>query len=393
MHQDDAASATGADLEADRYPEPRDLWKEHAPGPALDTAAALPACLAEIVEPVAEARGHDVGALALSVACALSACLRQRSRIAAHPTLTTWQEGSAVWGALIGESGNGKSPSMQFAVAPLSAIEGANLADYMRAKEAAGEGETPPAAERLLMSNSTIEALGVQYANTAHRLLNYRDEGTAFINGMGRYNGKSDAERGDWCSAWNCAPHSVDRISRESLRHDDWGVSLLMGLTPSQMKEAADEARQDGLPARMLQCVVRPSRGRSNPRARRRLPRGLWRAGAGRVRARHCHRCTDPSRGRRVRYGAGAFRRSGRRIRRQQSPDGRMAAQGGRQYAARGAGIHRCRRRAWPHRPSSIDRPFAHRRRSDGRACCALRQLVRLPCACILGTQHRFPGR
>ena len=58
--------------------------------------------------------------------------------LSAHPTFTTWQEGSALWGALIGESGTAKTPSMQFAVAPLNEIEGANVADYMRAKEAAG---------------------------------------------------------------------------------------------------------------------------------------------------------------------------------------------------------------------------------------------------------------
>jgi hypothetical protein len=264
-HQENAERSADDDLRGNPYPEPRDLWKEPAPGPLLDTAAALPACLAEIVEPVAEARGHDVGALALSVVCALSACLRQASRISAHPTFTTWQEGSAVWGDLIGESGTGKTPSMQFAAAPLNEIQAAHMADYLRAKEKAGKDDAiaPPA--RLIAADSTIEALGVHYAGTVHRMLNLRDEGTGFINGMGRYSGKGDAERGDWCSAWNCQPHTIDRLTRKSLHFADWGVSLLLGLTPSQMKEAAEEARQDGLLARMLPCVVRPVTGRERP--------------------------------------------------------------------------------------------------------------------------------
>ena len=221
--------------------------------------------------------------------------------------------------------------------------------------------EKPPPAARLLVANATIEALGVHYANTAHRLLNLRDEGTGFINGMGRYNGKSDAERGDWCSAWNCDPHSIDRLSRESLRYDDWGISLLMGLTPSQMKEAAEEARQDGLLARMLQCVVRPVTGKERPSNAEAL--------AARTMARWRGPCMGwassprrrPRRGRSVRHGAGAVCRSGRRVRRQQQANGRMAAQGGREYAARRAGVRRGDRGPGPDRAGIRRRRCAHR--------------------------------
>lgn len=237
-------------------PEPRDLWKEPARGPMLDTAHALPPELAQIAEPIAQARGHDVGAIALAIVCALSACLRRRSRIAAHPGATTWTEGAPLWGALIGESGTGKSPSMQFAVDPLHALQ--------REAIASAGPEIKPA--RLVASDATVEALGALYADAGdRRLLAFRDEGAAFLNSMGQYNGRADAERGNWCSAWNCGPHAIDRITRGSLHFDDWGVALLMGITPSQMKNAAEEARQDGLLARMLQVVVRPVTGRDSP--------------------------------------------------------------------------------------------------------------------------------
>lgn len=257
-----ASNATAADPVD--YPEPRDLWQEATPGPLLDVARALPPALAGIVEPVAESRGHDVGALALSIVCALSACLRQRSRISAHPMLRTWTEGSALWGALIGESGTGKSPSMQFALSPLTAIEKANFAEAQEAGDADG---APAAAARVVVRDVTVEALGKLYVGTERRLLNHRDEGTGFVNGMGRYSGRPDAERGDWCSAWNCQPHSLDRKTSGSQWHEDWGVALLIGLTPSQMKEAAEEARQDGLIARMLPVIVRPPSGNPRPSA------------------------------------------------------------------------------------------------------------------------------
>jgi hypothetical protein len=93
-------------------------------------------------------------------------------------------------GRTVGESGRGKSPSMEFAIAPLSAIEQRAYAAYARDKEdaaqaivaAMADGAVPkPSGEkiapppRLLLANSTIEALGVQYARTEHRVLLHRD--------------------------------------------------------------------------------------------------------------------------------------------------------------------------------------------------------------------------
>jgi hypothetical protein len=255
--RDRAAAAPPKNAEPEPVTEPRDLWKEPARGPVLDTSAALPPSLAGIVDAVARARGHDPGAIALAIVCALSACLRRRSRISAYPDSASWREGSALWGANIGESGSGKSPSMQFAVAPLFEIQ-------REAVAAVAGSELKPA--RLVAADTTVEALGALFAECGdRRMLAFRDEGTSFLNGMGQYNGRADAERGNWCSAWNCAPHSIDRLTRGSLHFDDWGVALVMGLTPSQMKEAAAEARQDGLLARMLQCVVRPATGREAP--------------------------------------------------------------------------------------------------------------------------------
>lgn len=257
LREDRGDTRATAAVTPDSPPEPRDLWREPTRGPELDTARALPAALSEIADVIAYARGHDVGAIALSQVIALSACLRRRSRIAAHPASRTWTEGSALWGALLGESGTGKSPSMLFAVAPLNSIQ---------RETAAGVATTDTKAARLVASDCTVEALGVAYANAGdRRMLAFRDEGASFLDAMGQYNGRADAERGNWCSAWNCNPHAIDRVTRESLHFDDWGVALLMGLTPSQMKRAAEEARQDGLLARMLQCVAKPATGREAP--------------------------------------------------------------------------------------------------------------------------------
>ena len=238
-------------------PEPRDLWRDPPRGPIIDTARVLPENLAAIVDPVAQARGHDPGALALAIVCALSACLRRSSRVSAYPDSGYWREGSALWGALIGESGTGKTPSMVFAVAPLHRIERECV------QAVAGTDREPP---RLVAADATVEALALLFSKCGdRRMLAHRDEGVNFLNAMGQYNGRADAERGAWCAAWNCAPHAIDRISRGSLHFDDWGLSLVMGVTPSQMKEAAAEARKDGLLARMLQVVVRPATGREAP--------------------------------------------------------------------------------------------------------------------------------
>jgi hypothetical protein len=204
---------------------------------------------------------------------ALSACVAQASRISPHDG-GTWREGSALWVGLIGESGRGKTPSMTFAAAPLDELEreaGARL------KAAGGDGEGLAEPERLIARDTTLEALTTAHARTAHRLLVVKDEGTAWLNGMGQYSGKAEAERGAWCSAWNCAPFNVDRITRKSMRFDDWGASLLIGITPRQIKEAAEDARSDGLLARVLPVLVRsplpahPSPNEGDAEARLRL--------------------------------------------------------------------------------------------------------------------------
>ena len=80
---------------------------------------------------------------------------------------------------------------MQFAAAPLNEIQAANVADFLRAKETAGKDEAGSASARGSIAADSYDR-SIRRAlqrEPIHRMLNLRDEGTGFINGMGRYNG------------------------------------------------------------------------------------------------------------------------------------------------------------------------------------------------------------
>jgi hypothetical protein len=235
-------------------PEPEDIFQMPRP-PILDLEAALPPVLRDFARDHAHAAGHDPGAYAYAAVCAASSVLHHTVRVQILPR---WIEPALLWVGLTGSSGSGKSPAMNHAVAPVLRLQNdaagryaADLAAWEAAKDA--DPAQRPKLDHYYFANATIEAVIDRMADCDHQALRHADEGTAWLNAMGRYaqNG-GDSERGDWLAAWNGAPYTVARIKRGDRYLPSWSIAVLYGITPEKMKGLYAEAASDGLLARTL---------------------------------------------------------------------------------------------------------------------------------------------
>jgi hypothetical protein len=171
---------------------------------------ALPPGIREFVEEGAEAIGCDSALLApacLTVAAAAIGCsCRVRLK-------TTWSEPSTLWTAAISESGTLKSPALKLAMRPILSLDRAahrkfkaELAHYdeelvayktamklRQREEDMGPLPTEPEQPkpcRVVVSDTTIEALCDVLHGSPHGLLLFSDELGGWVSSMTRY-GKS----------------------------------------------------------------------------------------------------------------------------------------------------------------------------------------------------------
>lgn len=200
----------------------------------------------------------------------------------ARPT-SAWTQPCTTWTAIVGFSGSGKTPGLDTVKRALAMIERTQknkIADKQNAhdakieaakaarsiwkkqiEEAAAGGKATPQlppeaiipapfiAERLYVSDSTIERLSVLLGARPRGLLLISDELAGLFMNMSRYSNGSD--RAFWLEAWNGGTFTVERMGREPLTVDHLLIGLVGGLQPDKLKRAF-EGDHDGFYGRML---------------------------------------------------------------------------------------------------------------------------------------------
>lgn len=111
-----------------------------------------------------------------------------------------------------------------------------------------------PILKRLIVNDTTIEALGEILAANQNGVMVFRDELIALFKQLDKQ-GQEDA-RGFYLTAWNGKEsHTSDRISRGSLRIEACCLSLMGGTQPSviaeYIRDAVKNSGGDGLAARL----------------------------------------------------------------------------------------------------------------------------------------------
>lgn len=196
-----------------------------------------------------------------------------------------WAEPPILWVMTVGLPSAGKSPAIDAAVAPLRRAEAplraaaeAELAAWHEraevaklaeatwrdaARAALKTGDEPPSRSddcdpgprphvpRLVVSDATIERLGVILAAQPRGALQLRDELAGWLSGMQRYAG-GGSDRPFWLEAYGGRAYLVERMGREPLAVERLSLGVLGGIQPDRLKSLLLKADDDGLLARFL---------------------------------------------------------------------------------------------------------------------------------------------
>jgi hypothetical protein len=245
------------------------------PPPADFPTEALPEVLAEFVKQTAHAVGCPTPFVALPVLAAVLGSIGNTRRVRLKKD---WEEPAVGWFALLGESGDLKSPAQRAALRFLKRDE-ARLArenrdaareyewerdKYRKERADAVKDGRPmppeprcPRKVRALIDDVTIEKVVVMLGDNPRGLLLARDELNGWVGSMTRYNGK-DEGGGDlarWLSIHDADPVIYDRKTgdQQTVLVPAAAVSVVGGIQPGVWRRVMTALHYDsGLVARLL---------------------------------------------------------------------------------------------------------------------------------------------
>ncbi len=250
----------------------------------------LPLCLfgpfwSKWIAGKAEGCGAPVDYVAGSVLTASSVLIGNSTRIMPWEG---WSEPAFLWMALVGNPSSGKSPAMDPVVSLLRKIESEKRAEtdeqagqyeadvlaanHMRrqwekdVEEAVKSGypapkmpdgarePDKPQAPRLMVADTTPEALARLLVNQPKGLLVQRDELAAWIGNFNRYAGGQGGDRAFWLEAFGARSFTIDRARNggESVTIPYMGASIIGGIQPDRLCSLLMSGDDDGLTARFL---------------------------------------------------------------------------------------------------------------------------------------------
>ncbi len=231
---------------------------------------ALPSPVREFVLEVGRALFCDAGSLATFSLVTLSAAVGTTRRVQLK---TTWRPFPILWAAVVANSGDLKTPSLEHATAPIrdraarlrrehdvATEEYKRLkAEYDAAKKA-GQALEPPvepgAPPKLLAADATVEALGAALADNPRGIAIVLDELAALLGGMDKYK-RGNSDEAFYLSAYGGLPHTIDRKTGEpkSIFVPRCALSIVGGIQPGKAQRALDaERRSSGFVQRLLFC-------------------------------------------------------------------------------------------------------------------------------------------
>ena len=237
--------------------------------------ATRPAVLRAFVEQASKAMACDPCFLILPMlavcgaAIGITACLRLKRK---------WKEFPIIWSLTLAKSGTMKTPSFLLATEHLQKIQSKRYADFVpqheawtserdrieQAKKRAGKDSSTqretlsqePVLERLLVSDTTLEAIAHVLKDAPRGVLLAVDEANAWLSGFERYSASSTLPH--WLSLYNAQTLTVDRKGTGLLSIPRAAVCLTGGIQPQVFRRAMTrELKEAGLASRVL-CAMPP---------------------------------------------------------------------------------------------------------------------------------------
>lgn len=168
---------------------------------------------------------------------------------------------------IVGNPNAVKSPTIRFALRPLHDANKAAFDQYNRDKaefdtiQGMGKDErrqqgitgvpTKPILSKVLMNDTTPEALATAHFNRLRGLGVNRDELSAWIKAFDRYN--SGGEMDTWLSIWSAEHLSIDRKTADPIYISRPFIGVIGGIQPGRLESlAADDRAVSGFIDRLL---------------------------------------------------------------------------------------------------------------------------------------------
>jgi DNA polymerase-1 len=224
----------------------------------------------KLVQESAEAFRVPVEIPACNLLSLTGACIGRSRRILVTPT---WYQYANLWLVIVGRSGIGKSPCMDYLQGPVRVVQKKWFDDYTDAllefdeqmeirKKASREerGEIPrpekPKRKQLFVDDVTSEALVGIFDANPRGILWIRDEISGLLLDLDKYSGQQGSTKARLMSAYDSGAWAVDRVGRSSYVPHAF-LSMFGGIQPKYVSTIFSELDADtGFLPRFLFVVV-----------------------------------------------------------------------------------------------------------------------------------------
>jgi putative DNA primase/helicase len=237
---------------------------------------AMPPPCRRFVHEAAESIGCQPDLVAIPVLSLLSAGVGNSRRVEIK---RGWRESATLFTAVVKAPGEKKTPAAKAALSPVWKKQVDLKREYREKRKvyeegfrqweadkkvAAKNGEiAPPRPQepvmgRVVVDDTTIEALAGILESNPRGVLVARDELAGWVRAMDQYKSGKGADRQNWLSLWSNAPISVDRKSNAEpvIVESPW-VSVTGSIQPEILPDLSD-GREDGLLDRFLFAYPEP---------------------------------------------------------------------------------------------------------------------------------------
>jgi hypothetical protein len=163
-----------------------------------------------------------------------------------------------LWQVLIGESGDGKNPSIDRATEPIARRFEMLIADWEARCELDKETDWPRP-QALMQSSAGIEAVTRWLSATGGAGILRNGELASFLRGLGQYKSGGGSDRYDAMDMWSGEPISIERVGQGGKKNGiqiyvrSPRLSIVGGLVTDNVKLLGSES--DGLRARFLPAL------------------------------------------------------------------------------------------------------------------------------------------
>jgi hypothetical protein len=265
-----------------RWPEPKPLTGGRMTAPKLRKNM-LPAAIAPWLVDISERLQVPLDFAAIPALVSLATVIGSKVRIRPKQ-YDDWTVVCNLWGAIIGDPGLLKSPTIEQATKPLRRLIAQREAEHKErmkqfALDAEAEAERkrdlqkqikaaiaekqdpttlrmqllgdelqPPVEKRYMVNDATVEKLGELLAENTNGLLMFRDELTGWLRTLDQP--KNANERAFYLEAWNGGqPYTYDRIGRGTTRIPNTTMSVVGGIQPGPLVDYLAAANANGVGA------------------------------------------------------------------------------------------------------------------------------------------------